>query len=112
MGRRFLERLTGAQRVFGEPIERDGVTVIPAAAVRFGGGFGSGSGEGPNDQGGRGEGGGGGLSATPVGVYVIKDGQVRWEPAIDLNRIILGGQLIALVSLIVVARLLRRRLRR
>lgn len=29
-----------AQRVFGDPVERDGVVVIPAAAVRGGGGGG------------------------------------------------------------------------
>lgn len=107
--REFLERLTGAHRVFGEPVERDGVTVIPAAAVRFGGGFGSGSGEGPNEQSGRGEGGGGGFSATPVGAYVIKDGRVRWAPAFDLNRAILGGQLLVLIALVVFGRALRRR---
>ena len=82
------------KRVFGEPVERDGVTVVPVAAVRGG----AGGGVGPGDQE-SGTGSGFGLSARPVGVYVIRDGQVSWQPAFDLNRAILGGQLagIALV---------------
>jgi uncharacterized spore protein YtfJ len=72
------------RKVFGEPYERDGVTVIPAAVLR--GGVGGGGGE--NEQGERGEGGGFGLIARPAGAYVIKDGVVRWRPAFDLNRTI------------------------
>lgn len=83
------------RRVFGDPIEREGVTVIPAAKVRGGGGGGSSSG--PNGEGG---GGGFGVSATPAGVYVIKDGNVRWEPALDLGRTIFMGQLVGIVALL------------
>lgn len=35
-----------AGRVFGEPVERDGVTVVPAAVVRGGAGGGGGTDEG------------------------------------------------------------------
>lgn len=80
------------KRVFGEPYERDGVTIVPVAAVRGGGG--GGGGEGPNGEG-SGSGSGFGVSGRPVGVYVIKEGQVSWQPAFDLNRVILGGQLAA-----------------
>src|SRR5438477_1788657 len=72
----FLDRARDAmtvRRVFGDPIERDGITVIPAAKVRGGGGGGA-------DNAGNG-GGGFGVSATPAGAYVIKDGTVRWRPA-------------------------------
>ena len=72
------------RRVFGEAVERDGVTVIPAAILR--GGVGGGGGQ--DEQGQRGEGGGFGLVARPVGAYVIKDGAVGWKPAFDLNRTI------------------------
>ena len=72
------------KRVFGAPYERDGVTVIPAATVAGGGG--GGSGEGP-EEGQIGGGAGFGLGARPVGAYVITDGKVRWEPAVDVNRI-------------------------
>lgn len=71
------------RRVFGAPVERDGVTVIPAARVGGGGG----AGRGTDQRGQDGEGGGFGLAGTPAGVYVIKDGKVRWQPAVDVNRL-------------------------
>lgn len=37
-------------------------------------------------------------AARPVGVYVVKDGQATWTPAVDANRIALFGQTIGLVS--------------
>jgi uncharacterized spore protein YtfJ len=49
LGSRLLERLAGhvggkagAKAVFGDPVERDGVTVIPVARVRWGVGAGGG----------------------------------------------------------------------
>jgi uncharacterized spore protein YtfJ len=67
------------RRVFGDPIEHEGTIVVPVAKVGGGGGGGS-----DNEQNG---GGGFGLGAKPVGVYVIKDGQVSWRPAIDPIRV-------------------------
>ncbi len=86
------------ERVFAEPYEKDGLTIIAAATVI--GGAGGGSGTDPKGQ--QGEGAGFGARARPVGVYVIKDGQVNWRPAIDLNRVF------TMVGLIAVAYLLRR----
>ena len=40
--------VTTVRRVFGEPIERDGVTVVPVAAVRGGGGGGAAPAPGPD----------------------------------------------------------------
>lgn len=74
-----------AARVYGEPVERDGVTVIPAAAVR--GGLGGGGGT-EQESGNEGAGGGFGVLARPVGAFVIAHGRVRWRPAIDMNRAI------------------------
>jgi uncharacterized spore protein YtfJ len=71
-------------RVFGEPYERDGVTVIPAARVHGGGGGGGGRDEHAQE----GEGGGFALIARPAGAYVIRDGEVTWQPAVDVNRIV------------------------
>ncbi len=98
------------RRVFGEPIERDGVVLVPVARVRGGAGAGSGEGRGPGGEQGRpggGRGGGWGADARPVGVYVISNGDVRWQPAMDLNRIILGGQITAVVGLLVLRSLIR-----
>jgi uncharacterized spore protein YtfJ len=69
------------KRVYGKPVESDGVTVIPAAVVRGGAGGG-----GDNE----GNGGGGfGVMARPIGAYVIRNGKVTWRPAVDLNRVLL-----------------------
>jgi uncharacterized spore protein YtfJ len=83
-------------RVFGEPYEKNGVTVIPAA--KFQGGGGGGGGEGPDKS--KGFGSGFGLNARPAGAYVIKEGAVSWQPALDLNRIILMGQIMGIVALL------------
>jgi uncharacterized spore protein YtfJ len=68
------------KRVFGDPIENNGTTVVPVATV-----FGGGGGGGDNDNNG---GLGFGLGAKPSGAYVIKDGEVTWKPAVDVNRLI------------------------
>jgi len=98
------------KRVFGEPYERDGVTVIPAASIRGGAGGGRGEGAAPDGAGtGSGSGGGFGLTAKPAGVYVIDGSKVRWQPAVDVNRIILGGQIVAIAFLVVLGGVLRSR---
>src|SRR5438132_13944690 len=77
------------RRVYGDPYQEDGVTVIPAANV-MGGGGGGGDTEGNG-------GAGFGLSARPAGAWVIKDGDAHWRPAIDATRLALMGQLVAVV---------------
>lgn len=85
-----------ARRVFGEPYQRDGVTVIPAAAVT--GGFGAGAG---TDEHGRdGEGGGFGLNGRPVGAFVIKDGEVTWKPVLDPARILTTAAVVTVAYLL------------
>jgi len=93
------------KRVFGEPYEEDGVKIIPVA--KFMGGAGGGGGEGA-DQG-KGFGSGFGLNARPAGVYVIRDGTVSWRPAVDVNRIVLGGQVVAIVALLALRTVIRAR---
>jgi uncharacterized spore protein YtfJ len=94
------------KRVFGEPYEKDGVTVIPAARVQ--GGAGGGSGEDTQGQG-KGSGSGFGLTARPVGAFIIRDGELSWRPAVDVNRIVLGGQVVAIVALLTVRAIIRSR---
>ncbi len=68
-------------RVYGEPIEQEGVTLVPAAVVGGGGGGGGDD----TDNGGAGF----GLRARPAGAYVIRGQEVTWVPAVDVTRIVL-----------------------
>lgn len=102
------ELITGARdavsvkRVYGEPYEKNGLTVIPAATVRGGGGAGQGEKEGVES----GAGGGFGLTARPAGAWIIEGGHADWKPAIDVNRVVVGGQAIALVAILVSGRII------
>ena len=82
------------RRVYADPYERDGLTVIPAARVA--GAAGGGGGTDAEHQA-AGEGGGFAVRAWPTGAYVIRDGNVRWQPAVDVNRLfaVVGGIVIA-----------------
>jgi uncharacterized spore protein YtfJ len=90
------------KRVYGDPYEKNGLTVIPAATVRGGGGGGMGE----SEVGESGGGGGFGMIARPSGAWIVEDGEVTWKPAIDVNRIVLGGQVIALTAILVAGRIL------
>jgi uncharacterized spore protein YtfJ len=94
------------KRVYGEPYEKDGVTIIPAARVQ--GGAGAGGGEDPQGQG-RGSGSGFGVNARPVGAFIIRGGELSWRPAVDVNRIILGGQVVAVVALLTIRAIVKAR---
>ena len=96
------------KRVFGDPYERNGVTVIPAASVRGGLGAGGGHDAENNTEG---SGGGIGIMAHPAGVFVVTDGDVSWRPALDVNRVVLGGQIVAVVALLTLRSVMRRRAR-
>jgi uncharacterized spore protein YtfJ len=75
---RLAQRLGGtanAATIFGAPVERGDITVIPVAkaAYGFGGGRGKRSGE-------EGAGGGGGVRVAPVGFIEIRPGVVAYRP--------------------------------
>jgi uncharacterized spore protein YtfJ len=92
----LADRLGGTLRassVYGAPVERDGVTVIPVAAVRFGLGGGAGS----DPAKGEGDGAGGGGTATPAGYIELKGGRSRYVPIVRPER------MLALVSLALLA---------
>ncbi len=73
-----------AAQVYGQTYETvDGVTIVPVARVR--GKSKAGDAELR-------------LSAWPVGVFVVKDGQASWVPAVDKTRIMAIGALTGLVS--------------
>jgi uncharacterized spore protein YtfJ len=98
-----VEDAMSARRVFGDPIQVDGVTVLPVATV--GGGGGGGAGRLQNEQGGDGV--GFGLGVRPAGVFVIRDGDAKWRPALNLNRVILGGQIVGLAAVLMFGSALR-----
>lgn len=98
-----------ARKVYGTPIERDGMTVLPVAKIRGGGGAGGSHTAGQDMPGAEGEGGGMGMAAKPLGVFVIREGQVSWQPALDLNKVILGGQILAGIALLTLRAYLKHR---
>ncbi len=106
----FLDRMAErvgsnarAEAVYGSPVERDGVTVIPVAKVRwgFGGGDGTSLGEGAAPAAG-GSGGGGGVMISPIGYIEIAEGQSRFRRILDptaMAPIVLAGAMVALLLL-------------
>lgn len=69
-----LETDPDAARAFGDAYQiPDGATVIPVTTVRGG-------------------------SPRPLGVYVVKDGEASWVPAVDAGRIAMMGILVGMVS--------------
>lgn len=86
-----------ASTIFGTPVERDGVTVIPVGTVRFGLGGGGG-----NDPSGKGEGEGGGAmgAGAPTGYIELKDGRSRFVPVVH------PGRMLASICLTVIGALL------
>ncbi|MER5986071.1 spore germination protein GerW family protein [Streptomyces sp. NPDC001787] len=79
---RVAERLGGrasVSAVFGEPVVRDGITVIPVASARigFGGGAAQESGDRRTSEGG---GGGGAATARPLGFIEIRKGAAVYRP--------------------------------
>lgn len=77
--------------VFGAPVERGGVTLVPAAQVRV-----------RADT----------ATTAPTGAFAIIDGTVRWVPAVDVIRANLGWQVVAAVGIVVGGSTIRRFLSR
>jgi uncharacterized spore protein YtfJ len=80
-----------ATTIYGEPVERGDVTIIPVAKIKYG--FGGGSGT--NKTGEEGSGGGGGVSVTPTGYIEIKEGNTRFrkirDPQTLISALAIGG---------------------
>ncbi|WP_323771620.1 GerW family sporulation protein [Antarctobacter sp.] len=72
-----LEKLLNAKNVLGDPIERDGATVIPI--VSYGFGFGAGGGTGSDSGKGAGAGTGAGGGIRPLGAIIIDQNGARVE---------------------------------
>lgn len=100
----------GSRRVFGEPYEKNGITIIPAARIMGGAGGGDAGdkatevdgAEGVKAGAGMGTGMGYGMVGSPAGAFVIKGNDVTWMPAIDVNRMMFGFQIVMIVFFLVV----------
>jgi len=107
---RLVESLGGtasASAVFGDPVERDGVTIVPVARVRYGVGGGGGRGAGrkkKRDADGAeqevGYGHGGGVQATPVGYIEISGGKADYKRIVDPVRPLAVLMLFPLVGVV------------
>ena len=69
-----------AQAVYGTPVERDGITIIPVARARYGFGGGGGGGTQTGEAAGSGLGAGAVVSLTPVGYIELREGRSRFRP--------------------------------
>jgi uncharacterized spore protein YtfJ len=112
---KFMESLGGtasAKAVFGEPVEKDGVTIVPVARVRYGGGGGGGRGPRRKKKGDAGDaeqvgfGHGGGVQAAPVGFIELSGGRASYRRIADPARpmvIALMFPLVGAISIGIVA---------
>lgn len=98
-------KMLSVRGVFGDAYQVGDRTIIPVA--RIGGGAGGGGGD--DEKGGRGFGSGFGMGAAPVGVYEVGPDGVEWKPAVDMNRLAKGGQVLAGIFAVCVTLILLRR---
>lgn len=86
----MFKTIVAAKLIYGEPIEHDGVVIIPVAKLRYG--FGGGMGKRDGEEGG---GGGGGMIVHPAGYIELKEGSSRFrairDPITFVPLVIAGG---------------------
>ena len=94
---RLAKRLGAAAKasaVFGKPVKRGDVTVIPVARARWA--FGGGSGVSPEGSGG---GGGGAGIVSPIGYIQVRDDGAEFKPIRDRRWVGLGAAALGLVAI-------------
>jgi uncharacterized spore protein YtfJ len=99
-----IGRSVRASAVFGKPVERGGVTVIPVARARWV--FGGGSGGDGQQQGG---GGGGAGTVRPVGYIEVRKSGATYRPIRDWPRIGVTVAGVLAATGLITAKLTRRR---
>ncbi|HEX6116224.1 MAG TPA: spore germination protein GerW family protein [Solirubrobacterales bacterium] len=102
---RLAQRMSGAARaeaVFGDVVERGGVSVIPVARAMWG--FGGGGGVGDGEEG---SGGGGGGLVRPIGFIEIRGGEASFRRIRDPRPPLIAAAAVLLAA--VAARLAARR---
>lgn len=96
--------------VFGQPVERGEITIIPCSEIVVGMGLGGGNGTGMAQKegetsSGEGVGGGGGARGRPVAAIVVTRQGVRIEPIVDVTKVALAGATTAAFVFLWLARL-------
>lgn len=91
-----------ATLIFADPVERDGMTIIPVAKMNWG--FGGGGGSDKKGVTG-GVGGGGGIRTIPVGFIQLKGGKARFQPIFDAGKIIMMFAVWGLIGYLIVRRM-------
>ena len=111
-----VEKTANVRAVFGEPVQADGVTLIPVACIKVSGGGGGGFKPANSDdaEGGHRKGVGMGMNivTAPVGFIEIRDGEAQFVNVVDKNKLAFGaviaGGLVALMAIKMIAKQLRR----
>ena len=91
-------RSAGVKSAYGDPVQIDGVTLIPVALSYYG--FGGGD---AGEGGAAGSGGGGGGVSLPIGAYVKSGSTARFEPnviallAVGVPFLVVAGRALARV---------------
>ena len=93
---REIEKDSNIETIVGERIEKGGVTVIPIGRVSKAGGLGAG-GESPTEDKAEQSGYGMGYSRQiePMGYITIKDGEVKYEPIVNVGKLATIGLMFA-----------------
>jgi uncharacterized spore protein YtfJ len=89
-----LREFYTVERIYGEPLEIKGRTIIPVARINAVGGGGGGGGESGGSDGTEKDSGFGmgfsfGGTARPIGMMVVEDEKTTWIPITDNEKIIL-----------------------
>ncbi|MFW5720207.1 MAG: sporulation protein [Candidatus Dojkabacteria bacterium] len=105
-----LEKSAHVKSVFGEPIEHNGIVIIPVASVKISGGGGGGSGTAdPAEEASHEEGNGFGMGfmsgAKPLGYIEVQGENSEFIPIVDKTKLILPALLSGILAFVTLLKL-------
>jgi uncharacterized spore protein YtfJ len=105
-----IQKSAHVKAVFGEPVERKGITVIPVSRVSVSGGGGGALEGSEEEKGKKGQGMGLGVRAksTPVGYIEITDSSARFVEITEQKHIIFGGMALGAFAVFTITRLIKK----
>jgi hypothetical protein len=95
------EPLPRTSRSVGEYGRNDEFHACPVGLAQAGPCASKVHGGGHDEQGHDGEGGGFGVGARPAGAFIIKNGNARWRPVVNVNRLLMTVGAITIVYMII-----------